>query len=107
MADFVGRGQELEMLERELGRVAAGIGGERPGWCVLLRGRRRVDKLRLVVVFAERSGAPFLFYAATGSSPETDLERLSRDAQSSTLPLANLLSAARPARSDRTWWPIR
>ncbi|MGA5757212.1 ATP-binding protein [Nonomuraea bangladeshensis] len=50
--------------------------------------------------FAERSGAPFLFYAATGASPEADLERLSRDAQTSTLPFANLLSAARPASWD-------
>jgi len=100
VVDFVGRGRELETLERELRKVAAGIGGERPGRCVMLRGRRRVGKSRLVERFVERSDAPFLFYAATGASPETDLERLSRDAQSSNLPLAHLLSAARPATWD-------
>ncbi|MFJ7159163.1 ATP-binding protein [Streptomyces sp. NPDC101118] len=96
MADFVGRRRELETLERELARVASGTGGDRPGRCLMLRGRRRVGKSRLVERFAERSGAPFLFYAATGASPAADLARLARDAEASTLPLARLLSAARP-----------
>ncbi|MGO4750912.1 ATP-binding protein, partial [Streptomyces sp. 2MCAF27] len=61
MVDFVGRRHELETLDRELGKVAAAAGGERPGRCVMLRGRRRVGKSRLVERFAERSGAPFLF----------------------------------------------
>src|SRR5919109_1285493 len=87
VGDFVGRTRELETLDRELGKVAVGVGGERPGRCVMLRGRRRVGKSRLVERFAERSGAPFLFYAATGASPGADLARLARDAQSSTLPL--------------------
>lgn len=100
MADFVGRRHELETLDRELGKVTAGVGGERPGRCVMLRGRRRVGKSRLVERFAERSGAPFLFYAATGASPGADLERFSRDAHASSLPLAHLLSAARPASWD-------
>lgn len=97
MVDFVGRRQELATLERELQKVAAGVGGERPGRCVMLRGRRRVGKSRLVERFAERSGAPFLFYAATGASPGDDLARLARDAQASTLPLARLVAAARPS----------
>ncbi|MFC6009960.1 ATP-binding protein [Nocardia lasii] len=99
MAEFVGRRRELETLKRELGKVAADVGGERPGRCVMLRGRRRVGKSRLVERFAEKSGVPFLFYAATGGSPEAELERLSRDAQASSLPLATLLSSARP----KTW----
>lgn len=100
MVDFVGRRQELATLERELQKVAAGIGGERPGRCVMLRGRRRVGKSRLVERFAERSGAPFLFYAATGASARDDLARLARDAQVSTLPLAGLVAAARPESWD-------
>lgn len=100
MTEFVGRHRELELLDRELGQVMAGLGGERPGRCVLLRGRRRVGKSRLVELFAERSGVPFLFYAATGASPEIDLERLSRDAQSSSLPSASLLVSSRPASWD-------
>lgn len=101
MADFVGRQAELATLERELSKVAAGAGGERPGRCVMLRGRRRVGKSRLVERFAERSGAPFLFYAATGASPEADLQRLARDADASTLPLAGLLAGARPHELGR------
>ncbi|WP_416963784.1 ATP-binding protein [Streptomyces sp. Agncl-13] len=100
MGNFVGRARELETLDRELGKVTAGVGGERPGRCVMLRGRRRVGKSRLVERFAERSGAPFLFYAATGASPHVDLERFAQDAQSSNLPLAGLLASARPANWD-------
>src|SRR6476659_8943591 len=100
MVDFVGRGQELATLERELRKVATGVGGERPGRCLMLRGRRRVGKSRLVERFAERSGAPFLFYAATGASPQADLQRLGRDASASNLPLAGLLASARPASWD-------
>lgn len=100
MVDFVGRRQELATLERELQKVAAGADGERPGRCVMMRGRRRVGKSRLVERFAERSGAPFLFYAATGASPRDDLARLARDAQASTLPLASLVASARPENWD-------
>ncbi|MGH3311569.1 MAG: ATP-binding protein [Streptomyces sp.] len=100
MVDFVGRQHELETLDRELAKVTAGIGGERPGRCLMLRGRRRVGKSRLAARFAEHSGAPFLYYTATGASPEVDLTRLGKDAQSSGLPLAGLLSAARPANWD-------
>ena len=101
MVDFVGRRQELATLERELQKVAAGVGGERPGRCVMLRGRRRVGKSRLVERFAERSGAPFLFYAATGASPRIDLARLARDAQASTLQLAGLVAAGELGRRVR------
>lgn len=59
-----------------------------------------MGKSRLVERFAERSGAPFLFYAATGSSPQADLERLAQDAQVSNLSSAALLASARPASWD-------
>ncbi|UGT60649.1 AAA family ATPase [Nocardia asteroides] len=51
-------------------------------------------------IFAERAEVPFLFYAATGASPEVDLKRLGRDAQASSLPSADLLAAARPSSWD-------
>ncbi|MGW0633571.1 ATP-binding protein [Streptomyces sp. NPDC002758] len=100
MVDFVGRRHELATLDREFQKVADGVGRERPGRCVMLRGRRRVGKSRLVERFAERCGAPFLFYAATGASPQADLARLGRDAQTSTLPMAHLVAAARPDSWD-------
>ncbi|MFC7343222.1 ATP-binding protein [Saccharopolyspora griseoalba] len=100
MVDFVGRRDELATLERELRKVASGVGGERSGRCVMLRGRRRVGKSRLVERFAENSGVPFLFYAAVGASAEDDLTRLARDAQASNLPLAHLLTSAQPQNWD-------
>ncbi|MEB3366037.1 ATP-binding protein [Saccharopolyspora mangrovi] len=100
MVEFVGRRDELATLERELQKVSAEAGGERPGRCVMLRGRRRVGKSRLVERFAERSGVPFLFYAATGASAADDLARLAQDAQASNLPLARLMSAAQPQNWD-------
>lgn len=100
MVDFVGRRHELAALDRELQKVTAAVGGERPGRCVMLRGRRRVGKSRLVERFVEKCGAPFLFYAATGASPQNDLGRLARDAQASTLPLASLVASAHPDSWD-------
>jgi uncharacterized protein len=100
MVDFVGRRHELATLDREFRKVADAVGRERPGRCVMLRGRRRVGKSRLVERFAEGCGAPFLFYAATGASPQDDLARLGRDAQASTLPMARLVAAAHPDSWD-------
>jgi AAA+ ATPase superfamily predicted ATPase len=97
MADFVGRTRELALLRDELERVRSGVGGERPGRCLLLRGRRRVGKSRLVETFVERAGAPYLFFTATGAVPAAELLRLAEDAQRSTLPERELLAAARPA----------
>lgn len=66
---FVGRSAELGRLAALLGTV-----GDRardlPGVAVMLRGRRRVGKSRLVEVFCERSGVPFVFFQADqGASP--------------------------------------
>lgn len=70
MADgFVGRSAELERLATVLG----GVGDpsrDLPGVALMLRGRRRVGKSRLVEVFCERSGIPFVFFQATqGATP--------------------------------------
>lgn len=97
MADFVGRARELALLRDELERVRSGVGAERPGRCLLLRGRRRVGKSRLVETFVERAGAPYLFFTATGAASAAELLRLAEDAQRSTLPERELLAAARPA----------
>jgi uncharacterized protein len=97
MAEFVGREPELELLGREFAQVAAGVGGERPGRCLLLRGRRRVGKSRLVEKFVERSGAPALFFTATGAASAMELERFAEDAERSTLPERELLIQGRPA----------
>lgn len=97
MAEFVGRERELELLRQEFTRVVAGVGSERPGRCLLLRGRRRVGKSRLVEKFVEQSGAPALFFTATGALPAMELERFAEDAERSTLPERDLLTQGRPA----------
>lgn len=60
---FVGRSEELERLAAILGQVG-GQGRDLPGVAVMLRGRRRVGKSRLVEVFCEQSGAPFVYFQA-------------------------------------------
>jgi AAA+ ATPase superfamily predicted ATPase len=96
MAEFVGRERELALLGQEFARVAAGVGGERPGRCLMLRGRRRVGKSRLVEKFVEQSGAPALFFTATGALPAMELERFAEDAERSSLPERELLTQGRP-----------
>jgi hypothetical protein len=53
---FVGRAAELGRLSAMLGRVGDPA-RDLPGVALMLRGRRRVGKSRLVEVFCERSGA--------------------------------------------------
>lgn len=60
---FVGRSEELARLAAILGQVG-GQGRDLPGVAVMLRGRRRVGKSRLVEVFCEQSGAPFVYFQA-------------------------------------------
>jgi hypothetical protein len=61
---FVGRSSELGQLEAILGRVGDPA-RDLPGVALMLRGRRRVGKSRLVEVFCERSGVPFVFFQAS------------------------------------------
>jgi uncharacterized protein len=97
LAEFVGRKRELDLLRQELRKVAAGVDHERPGRCLLLRGRRRVGKSRLVERFADRAEAPFMYFTASGGDPAHELARFAADADRSSLPQGALLASARPA----------
>ncbi|MGI5492141.1 hypothetical protein [Microtetraspora malaysiensis] len=66
MGRFIGRQRDLGRLHRRLGKTADGGAIGRPGRALLLRGRRRVGKSRLVEEFVERSGVPHLFFTASG-----------------------------------------
>lgn len=61
-------------------------GGERPGRCVLLRGRRRVGKSRLVEAFLERAGLPSLYFTAAGVAPVAERRDFGREVAVSDLP---------------------
>ncbi len=66
MDRFIGRKRELGLLDRLLRQVAGGGRAGRPGRAVLIRGRRRVGKSRLVEEFIERAGVPYVFFTASG-----------------------------------------
>ena len=100
MARFVGRDHELSLLSAELERVAQTVGQDRPGRCLLVRGRRRVGKSRLIETFVDQAGVPSLFFTATGAGPEAELQSLRQDALESSLAGRDLLAAGNPQDWD-------
>lgn len=92
---FVGRQRELAVLDSELAK--AGSGEPVPGRCLLVRGRRRVGKSRLVEEFLEHHEAPSLFFTASGAPTRDELAQFVVDAAESTLPNREVISVANPA----------
>lgn len=84
---FVGRKRQLTLLEQEFAEVQRSGRGR----FVLLRGRRRVGKSRLVAEFLARNSPPAVFFAATPAPPEVELRRFSEAVGRSTLPAAALV----------------
>ncbi|MET7474193.1 ATP-binding protein [Streptomyces sp. NPDC005648] len=67
--EFRGRAADLRVLSRQLETVAEGRGATR-GRAVIMTGRRRVGKSRLVQEFCDRSGLPYTVFQATrGRNP--------------------------------------
>lgn len=67
--DFQGRAADLGILEDRL-RIVADGGGATRGRAVIMTGRRRVGKSRLVQEFCDRSGVPYVLFQATrGRNP--------------------------------------
>ncbi|MDT0346983.1 ATP-binding protein [Streptomyces litchfieldiae] len=89
MDGFVGRRTELGLLNDLLDAVRTGGRGGRPGRAVLIRGRRRVGKSRLVEEFLERAGLPHVFFTAIGGSKQEDLAGFRAELASSALPEAS------------------
>jgi AAA+ ATPase superfamily predicted ATPase len=95
---FVGRAAELGRLSAMLARVGDQV-RDLPGIAVLLRGRRRVGKSRLVEVFCERSGVPFVFFQASqGASSSAGRAAFAEAVRWSDLPDRDLLA-------EGTAWP--
>jgi AAA+ ATPase superfamily predicted ATPase len=66
---FQGRAADLDLLDEQLWGVTEGSGSTR-GRAVIMTGRRRVGKSRLVQEFCDRSGAPYVVFQATrGRNP--------------------------------------
>jgi uncharacterized protein len=99
MASFVGRTRELGTLAAELDRIASAR-DDRPGRCLLIRGRRRVGKSRLVERFVDDARVPYLYFTAAGAGTTAELRQLATDAAESTLPGRDLIAAANPSDWD-------
>jgi uncharacterized protein len=98
MKHFVGRARELASLDQQIKRVTAGVDGSNPGRCILVRGRRRVGKSRLLEEFCARAGVPFVFFTASKQgTAEVDL--FTAEVVGSSLPGRDLFAAASP----QTW----
>ena len=99
MSGFVGRTRELGLLNAQLDAVRRG-GRDARGAAVLLRGRRRVGKSRLVEELAARSEVPYVvFQAAKGAGPEREYAELARAVAASTL--RRMPPMQRPTRKRR------
>lgn len=61
MSEFVGRRRELQVLGEHLSYVAESGSGR----CLMIRGRRRVGKSRLVEEFCSHSGVPYVYFTAS------------------------------------------
>src|ERR1700722_8018529 len=96
MSDFIGREHEIATLSALLDRVRAEAGTERPGRCLLMRGRRRIGKSALTEEFVRRAGVPSLFYAAADGPPHAELAQFLDDAACSSLPNRALLADIAP-----------
>lgn len=86
---FVGRTDQLSRLESMLTRVREDEYGK-PGKALLIRGRRRVGKSRLVEEFVAHAGVPHLFFAATGRPVRDELRLFAQEVAASDLPGAAL-----------------
>jgi uncharacterized protein len=87
MDGFIGRARELDLLDRLLTRVKQGGRVGRPGRAILIRGRRRVGKSRLVEEFVERATVPYVFFTASNQPIlEADLRLFAEAVRESTLP---------------------
>ncbi|MCO5993109.1 ATP-binding protein [Actinoallomurus rhizosphaericola] len=100
MVGFIERDRELATLNRMLGRVATGGRAGRPGRALLMRGRRRVGKSRLVEEFVDRVGVPYVYFTASAQpSVEADLALFAEAVAGSDLPAAAFFAD----QSPRTW----
>ncbi|HEU0018697.1 MAG TPA: ATP-binding protein [Thermoleophilaceae bacterium] len=86
---FVGRDSYLTRLSHEFGRVRQ----EQRGRFVLLRGRRRVGKSRLVEEFLRRERPSALYFTASKQSADRELQLFAEALAESDLPASRLVAS--------------
>lgn len=90
--EFQGRAVDLELLDDQLRGVTEGRGTTR-GRAVIMTGRRRVGKSRLVQEFCDRSGRPYVVFQATrGRNPVAERADFTMTLAQSPLPGAELVA---------------
>lgn len=90
--EFRGRTGDLDLLAGQYRPVVDGSGATR-GRAVIMTGRRRVGKSRLVQEFCDRSGAPYVVFQATrGRNPVTERADFGAALAHSALPGADLVA---------------
>ena len=96
---FVGRQPQLARLEALLQQVRADK-DSKPGKALLMRGRRRVGKSRLVEEFVDRAGVPHVFFASSGRPVRDELRLFAQEVAASNLPGAALFTGIELAGWD-------
>ncbi|SDJ98520.1 ATP-binding protein [Nonomuraea jiangxiensis] len=96
VVEFSGREHDLRILDQQLGLVLEQRLTTR-GRALIMTGRRRVGKSRLVQEFCDRSGLPHVFFQASrGRSPAAERGDLVRSIVCAGLPQAGLVDGAHP-----------
>jgi AAA+ ATPase superfamily predicted ATPase len=90
--EFFGRQRELAQLDRWYTAVEQGRG--QSGQCLVIRGRRRVGKSRLIEEFIRRLDAPSMFFTASNLSASQELHNFTQAVLASDLPDAESFGTA-------------
>ncbi|WP_211210887.1 ATP-binding protein [Sporichthya polymorpha] len=96
---FIGRTAQLRRLTELLAR-ATSAADARPGAAVLIRGRRRVGKSRLVEEFVAGAGVPSVYFTASGRPPREELRLFAAEVAASDLPGAEVFDGVELASWD-------
>ena len=96
---FVGRQTQLARLNTLLRHVREDEDAK-PGKALLIRGRRRVGKSRLVEEFVDRIDVPHLFFAATGRPVRDELRLFAEEVAASNLPGAAVFNGVHISNWD-------
>lgn len=96
---FIGREVQLRRMAALLSEVQTAT-DRKPGKALLIRGRRRVGKSRLVEEFVERCDVPHLFFAAAGRPLREELRMFCEEVVASDLPGAAVFAGVQPESWD-------
>src|SRR4051794_32183138 len=95
--EFRGRTADLDLLNGQLRAVAEGAAATR-GRALIMMGRRRVGKSRLVQEFCDRAGCSYVVFQATrGRNPVAERADFVATLTQSCLPSAEIVADMRPA----------